>query len=788
MVKLSAIGGKLNIVSNKTLTTNSVNAYEIQVEFNSVWADLTKYAVFYQVKGQSIYTEVGDSNTVLIPARMLKAELPLYVGFVGENSDKSLVQTTNNVKLKVEEGANISKARIMPEDDNDDYVKTVETKIKYIRINASNEFEYSIDGNTWIVLKTGGEPTPTPTPTPTALSLSINDTKIVQDSSGNYNIATEKDYIDYTLKGSSNKLTLSPLVTEKLGEVDTLADDVTELASDISSLENKFKITVVNGISIYNNGDSLYLRLVKQNIDSGTQGVEDVAVNLADATKAGLMSTADYKSLQELVSKVARLEGTQQRLLYTNKENPIATEINAFVVGLGYTSPFANIAVVVKATNHIWHYYSNSIGWIDDGLDSVETFTNDIAGLIKGIAMDGKVYAETDGTGSVYGWAALVERVTALENATPQGDTKTLTDLDLAYGEQTVAYDSTDGLTITGKGRETFSNGTHNDINVDLEIPLFVQGDELSIDVDESNKRLVVKGIETVELTTPPEATNGTLTDSNYAKLTAKNSNILILNKELYRLDDKGHEEGFLTYSHIGVTGTTQYVKTFTITISTKAWTLIVRAIKDYACVDLNIPEQATSGSLSSEQFTILTADDRNLLCINGTEYYHLSDKGHTQGIYTYTHDGFNEQGVNKYFNLTIATKAFTITTSPISGGSDVQYGKGLSYNATTKTLTAEPAITEARGINSSLSIAVANWTASTTYSDYLFEVTATIDSLTANDSIFFTPKAFTDKQAVEQASLMAFPSDSNKVKFYVKAKPSVAISFNYHIAWGRSQ
>lgn len=808
MVKLSAIGGKLNIVSNETLTTNSKNAYEIEIEFNSVWDSLTKYAVFYQVKGQSIYTEVASNNTVLIPTRILKYELPLYVGFVGEDSDKNVVWTTNNVKLKVEEGANLYSASEMPDFDEDsDYVKTVDTKIKYIRLSASNEFEYSIDGTTWIVLKQGSEPTPTPTPA--EISLSINNKQVEQSGSGEYNIETETDYIDYALKSGSNKLTLSTLVIDKLSEIDTLSDDVTEISTDLTNTNNKLKIAVVNGISIYNNGDGLYLRLTKTNIESGSGTIEDVAVNLADATKAGLMSIADYKSLQALVSKVARLEGTQQRLLYTDKDSPTTSDINDFVVGLGYSSPFANIAVVVKSTSHIWHYYLNNVGWVDDGLDVVETFTNEIAGLIKGAVLDGKVYAETDGTGSVYGWDKLKERIATLENADyltnddlnnyytkeevnaliSESETKTLTDLDLSYGEQSITYDSTDGIIIQGSGQQKFSDQSTNEINVDLEIPITVQGDELSADVTDNGKKLVISGIETVTLSVPTSATSGTISDSDYAKLTAKNANILIINNELYRLEDKGHDQGFLTYSHIGITGTTQYIKTFTITINTKAWTLLSTPVFDFACVNITIPETATNGTLTDTQFNTLIANDQNVLCINGTEFYRLADKGHTQGIYTYTHDGFNEQGVNKYLNLTIATKSFTITTSPI-GGSDVQYGTGLSFDGVTKTLTAEPAINEAKGLTSTLSIAVADWVASTEYSGYGFVATATLSSLSTNDSVFFTPKTFADKQAAEQASIMAFPlsTDSTKVKFYVKAKPSVAITFNYHIVWGRSQ
>mgnify|MGYP003338104025 CR=1 FL=1 len=63
---------------------------------------------------------------------------------------------------------------------------------------------------------------------------------------------------------------------------------------------------------------------------------------------------------------------------------------------------------------HIWHYYTND-GWKDDGVDTVNTFTNQSAGIIKGSQTAGKVFAENDGTGSVYGWDALNNRVDSIE-------------------------------------------------------------------------------------------------------------------------------------------------------------------------------------------------------------------------------------------------------------------------------------------------------------------------------------------------------------------------------------
>ena len=48
---------------------------------------------------------------------------------------------------------------------------------------------------------------------------------------------------------------------------------------------------------------------------------------------------------------------------------------------------------------------------------TIETFTNTSEGLIKGSTIDGQVFAEPNGTGSVKGWDALVARVTNAETS-----------------------------------------------------------------------------------------------------------------------------------------------------------------------------------------------------------------------------------------------------------------------------------------------------------------------------------------------------------------------------------
>lgn len=79
---------------------------------------------------------------------------------------------------------------------------------------------------------------------------------------------------------------------------------------------------------------------------------------------------------------------------------------------------------------------------------------------------------------------------------------------------------------------------------------------------------------------TPETATQGTLTADQLSTLQANDFNYIVLNKELYSLQDKSHEEGYLVYTHVGMDTTKNtFIKTITITLNTRGWILTSTAI-----------------------------------------------------------------------------------------------------------------------------------------------------------------------------------------------------------------
>ncbi len=181
--------------------------------------------------------------------------------------------------------------------------------------------------------------------------------------------------------------------------------------------KHSIDLDVVKDISLSQNETPDYLAIKKDSVNLNTrvEKSEDVTLPLATNSKSGLMSSTDVNAISDLKGRVENLEGKTTRLLYSENENPTVEQINTFVENAGYTSPFEGIAVVVDKTFHIWHYYEN-IGWQDDGQDTVSTFTNNIAGIIKGSEIEGRIYAENDGTGSLVGYDNLKNKTDIIKN------------------------------------------------------------------------------------------------------------------------------------------------------------------------------------------------------------------------------------------------------------------------------------------------------------------------------------------------------------------------------------
>lgn len=86
--------------------------------------------------------------------------------------------------------------------------------------------------------------------------------------------------------------------------------------------------------------------------------------------------------------------------------------------------------------------------------------------------------------------------------------------------------------------------------------------------------------ITNIVIDVPETAIQGTLSQKELSVLLDNNNNYIIFNNEIYRLNDKKGDLGYLTYSHIGADATNVFfIKCITLTLSTRGWALTIKEI-----------------------------------------------------------------------------------------------------------------------------------------------------------------------------------------------------------------
>ena len=232
------------------------------------------------------------------------------------------------------------------------------------------------------------------------------------------NLPTNTTY--WQLVASKGDDGYSPTITVK---TDTDTEYVLTITDENGSYDTpNLKATipnesVVSGITLTYDGDEVNFVESTINLLTGQTGTQEVNIALANSQNAGLMSPASVEAIQQLTSDVAVLKGQTVRLAYDVKTDPTAQEIQAFVISEGYTdqSEWVHIAVVVVDTNYVWRYYTDD-GWMQQ-TDTVSQWTNSVAGIILGSELDGQIYAEDDGTGSVVGWNTVKTDISNLQTS-----------------------------------------------------------------------------------------------------------------------------------------------------------------------------------------------------------------------------------------------------------------------------------------------------------------------------------------------------------------------------------
>lgn len=301
-----------------------------------------------------------------------------------------------------------------------------------------------------------------------------------------------------------------------------------DLETEIGNVDDKlnYNVHIENGDEITYSGDTVTKTSGYRNLKTGTTGSRSETIHLANSTTAGLMSHTDYNQIRDNTDRIAALEGTPVRLIYTASQSPTASDIKTFVdnylASKGILNPtdsdYNSVSVKVNGTNHIWNYYANDGAYKDEGLDTVTAFTNSVAGIILGSSNDGQVYAENNGTGSVYGWSALKTRVGNNEtNITSLQNDK----VDKVSGKGLSTNDFTDAYKNQVDANATKLAGIESGAEVNDIVGVQVNGVDLPIDAN--RKVNIVLPSNLVELTYAQLKTardGGTLIPGRFYRIT----------------------------------------------------------------------------------------------------------------------------------------------------------------------------------------------------------------------------------------------------------------------------
>lgn len=169
-----------------------------------------------------------------------------------------------------------------------------------------------------------------------------------------------------------------------------------------------------------------------------------------------------------------------------------------------------------------------------------------------------------------------------------------------------------------------------------------------------------------VPINVPKGATNGNITDEQLAILQASDLNYIemVNDKELYYLNDTGHEEGFLTYSHVGIENGKSTIKTLTITVSAKSFVIVTTVVSTdaggknvYQHLLLFKPDSSTVSNyylaFYSTFYTSITRDNVDMYSprIPFSILYHVDNNGNFlfDGIIHSIQQGPNESLILAY-------------------------------------------------------------------------------------------------------------------------------------------
>lgn len=199
-----------------------------------------------------------------------------------------------------------------------------------------------------------------------------------------------------------------------LGQANSAYNRATEALNGVSRMEQQVEDSVID---LTDRVDSSTVTIVgSKNSGASTE----VTLPVSSRLQAGVMNSATYATLDELGNRVTALESNTVTYLVTlPNDNPTQAEINSVYQTAYPTAPFPpndGTTVIDQGKQLFYRYVKNGNLWIKTTGFTISQWTNNTLGTVKGSTTPGQIQAETDGTGSLVGYDAIISNISTAEN------------------------------------------------------------------------------------------------------------------------------------------------------------------------------------------------------------------------------------------------------------------------------------------------------------------------------------------------------------------------------------
>lgn len=199
-----------------------------------------------------------------------------------------------------------------------------------------------------------------------------------------------------------------------LGQVNSAYNRATEALNGVSRMEQQVEDSVIELTDRVN--ASTVTIVGNKNSGASTEVILPVSSRL----QAGVMNSATYATLDELGNRVSALESNTVTYLVTlPNDNPTQAEINSAYQTAYPTAPFPpndGTTVIDQGKQLFYRYVKNGNLWIKTSGFTISQWTNNTLGTVKGSTTPGQIQAETDGTGSLVGYDAIISNISTAED------------------------------------------------------------------------------------------------------------------------------------------------------------------------------------------------------------------------------------------------------------------------------------------------------------------------------------------------------------------------------------